>query len=880
MDDTADHWSKLKRFAAFDLVVLCSLLGWSAIPLIFLRGSPVLAGWPWRTGFVLGTAVLVAIWQKFGRLQHAPPIPGPVPYPLWKRGVIVLLLSALTLLCFTVPLTMHFWGGVDDFQVLTSDLWSPQFDAGLNRPLNTTFLWLGLQLTPDRVEGQLLVASLLCFANGLLVMAILRELLPHDRILPLAAAVLMILNRGDMSRFMIMWTTLLYLGPLFFFLLAAWLWLISSRRRSRVLLFFACFFLGAALLGTEGLFPLAAVASLLVWRYWQDRRHGLVWLAAWVGTVGLLAFRFIKFLLDSGSNSYQARMVKGSQGEIHVLHSLKLHLTAVSEYLHAGQDAWKFWAVGLTTLVLVLVVLWLSRGPSSEASSSQRKTILAVAVGGAGAMVLGFLPFLHLQHLFRTHFLASAGEAVMFAALVCLLGSLLASRWRWLGTAVLVALAAGLACIAAFESQTTARRAAKVTFEKSAYIFRQVHTLSPELAPGSALLFILDDGIPSPFGVNYHTPNLTNLLLGVPSFIINGNDADNTGRIENGGLVSTMPEIFGTSRYGFDQVVAFRVSFDGTTQFISELPAALVAAAPEAGKRYRPLERLRPGTISEVRLLRSPLWSDGMPDLFDSTPGVVLGENWEQRRVSQNNKLYREFRDGAEIWINPDGRSKVQVPLNIKPGSDKGDLNLEIDLAIRNEQGADVFRKRLSKDGRVFLELPLQHGRLQRFRFHFVSSGTATPPPRQWKAYRPGTVNKDVLGRRHLDIAGPGTVLAENWHPLERHDGRSFRGVTNDAQIKVGLWSLPVNRLDLAVEPGPSVEKAGVSVELRNQNGEVLGSARVMEFTELSFNLPKAAPPGETFHLHLKDGPSHSVEKKTAYRLRVFRCALEPKDRP
>ena len=874
MESEEEHSKISSRGYALDLSMVLILLGWFAVPLILLRGSPTLAGWPWRIGFTVGTLLLLALWQKLGRRLHEVPLPSPAPEPFWRKAVTVGLLAVLTYVSFFIPLTMHFWGGGDDLQVLISEFWHSGFDRGLSRPLNVTFLWLGLQLTPDRVEGQLIVAALLCLGNGVFLMCVLKELFPSARLLPVAAGVMMILNRGDLSRFTIMWTTSLYWGPLCFLLLAVWLWLVSSRRRSRLLLFAACFFLGCALLGTEGLFPLAGSLSLLVYRYWQDRRHGTLWLAAWVGTVGLFTARFLQFLLASDGNSYQFRQTKGAQGKVDVLQSLKVHLTAILEYLKVQDMAWEYWLAGLAVFVLVLLMLWLSRGMFAGAAQPSRKTIWLAVFGAAAAMVLGFLPFLHIPHLFRTHFLASAGESFFYAALLCLLGALLPLRWRGIGSSILIAAMAGLACMATFTGQRSDRRLSGITFEKLVHVFHQIHSLSPQLPPDTVLLFVLDDGVASPLGGTYHVHRMSEMVLGPPSFVINGSETDVTAKVGPKGIIPTYPEATGSEEYGFERLVAFRVSYDGTTRLITELPPALITEAPDAARLYRPLDRLRPGALTEMRLLRMPSWSDGVPDLFDFTPGVTFGQGWGERRVSKNDKLSREFQNDAEIWVNPAGRTRIEISLNIKP--DTENEGVAVDFTVRDEKGASVMQTRLPKEGRTLVKLDLDPTRLHRFRFNFAAADAGARPLQVLKAYRPGTVERTTVGRKRSDVTEAGTVLGNNWHPLERYEGLTFRWVTNDAEIKPGVWATSVNTLNLAVEGGPGVGEKGGTLELRNQAGEVLGSAHIREYTEIKFPLPRPPLPNEVYRLHIEGGglPSPRGEPRIL-NFRVFQCSLE-----
>lgn len=522
---------------------------------------------------------------------------------------------------------------------------------------------------------------------------------------------------------------------------------------------------------------------------------------------------------------------------------------------------------------MVLLAFWFMRRWVAEGSAwPSRKTTLFAALGGAGAMVLGFLPFLHIPHLFRTHFLASAGESVFVAALLCLAGSLLPLRWRGAGTSVLIATIAGLTCIATFTAQKTERRLASITFEKLTSIFEQIHSLSPRLEPGTALLFVLDDGISSPLGGIYHMNRMTDLVLHAPCYIVNGSTTEITAKMGPRGVVPCHPYIT-SGEYPYEKLVAFRVSYDGTTRLIAELPPALVADAPDAARLYRPLARLHPGAIEPLPIFRVPKWSEGTPDLFDFTPGVLLGDNWGERKVSKNEKLSREFQNNAVIWVNPAGRTSLDLSLSIKQDDDE--KQVAIDFSILNDQGAEVMKTRLSKE-RIPVHLPLDPQRLQSFRFHFAAAepGATTPP--MLKAYRAGTVKRGLPTRRKSDVTEPGTVLGDNWYRLERYSGQSFRWVNNDAEIKPGIWSTSVDTLRISLECGPGIGEDGAKLEVRSKGGEILASTQIHTFAELQLKLARRLQPNEVCLLHIEGGgrPAPRGDPRIL-NFRVFSCSLE-----
>ncbi len=326
-----------------DLSFVTALLLAAAVPLVFLRGNP----WPFQIQGAAGLAAIltgiVAVWVVCARRRQSrmPALengesgaPSKGDRLGWQRTILVAaLLGGLTLVNFYSPLQLHFWEGADEFlnfQNRSPSRWMHEWDVGMNRPFTVLPCVIGQTLTPGRVDGFLWLSVALCWVNGLLLFAIVRELLPKAHILPVAAAVLLVIDRSDPTRFFVMWIGNYYWMALAFLLAGSWLFLRSYRLGSRSLLALSCASLGGALLINEASYPLAVLVPVLAW-FKREYRHRLaVWTYAWAGMLIVFATRFLLFMNQRGADAYQASQLTG------VIQSPRLLLTSLRLHLQAG----------------------------------------------------------------------------------------------------------------------------------------------------------------------------------------------------------------------------------------------------------------------------------------------------------------------------------------------------------------------------------------------------------------------------------------------------------------------------------------------------------------------------------------------------------------
>lgn len=707
-----------------DLGFASMLLGWAGLWLVLFRKAQWIHTWLGFGFFAAVFALLVGVWTRMARRQDfdtnfvaTKREPG-TTWSLWRELLPVLLLFLVTWVAFYQPLKIHFWGGGDDFYSLQKfPIWNSAVDVISGRPLNSAVCQIALWLTPDRVEGSLWLAFACDFFIALLLYAIIRKIAPSAALCGWCAAMLFLVNRGDNTRFLVMWTTNFYWPPLFLLLAALWFFLVSQERRSRPLLVLSCLLLGCCFLINEGTFPLALFGPLLLWLRCRDLRASALWIFAWVGTMGLLALRLLLHLTE-GAETYQSTQLAASAHDPAALAStLKMHLLAFFRYFPVPEGWAALWLWGAAAfLVSALALAWACK--SSDAGAVRRRQLGFGLALGSIAYLLGVLPFLHLAGLERTHFLAAPGEAVFLAFALGIITSLVGRR---VGIFLMVICVAGLVAlntVAAFASQTHAKETNAVTFDKMVHIFQQVHSVAPVVRADAAVLLYVDDFPGNPLGLCYSTHFLMREILEVQGAQLSANylfDNCKVALMQDGARLPPK----GVHKT-FDQIVVFRCSLDGTVSLLSKFPDKLLPAGVTAAG-YNPMALPKPALITPLPFFRYVRWSVQPLDIVDTEKGIGLGEGWSDLQVHRGH-LYRRARQDAQFVINPAGRTTCELHLLVDPPV--GDWKFE----ILNEASAVLASAELSKGNNLRPNIALDPTHLNVIRMHLTPLAP-TPAP-------------------------------------------------------------------------------------------------------------------------------------------------------
>ncbi len=147
------------------------------------------------------------------------------------------------------------------------------------------------------------------------------------------------------------------------------------------------------------------------------------------------------------------------------------------------------------------------------------------------------------------------------------------------------------------------------------------------------------------------------------------------------------------------------------------------------------------------------------------------------------------------------------------------------------------------------------------------------------------TVSVTVEGPRRPeenDIveAGGGILLGEGWYPLEEMDGRPFRWMQLEGEVIVrtgdGDGNIERQQLLVDAEPGEQTITSTWTLQLRDEQGVVLGEGSLEGMTRLVFEVPIRSGARNIFRLVQVDADLTLVSPfpdDTRYMgLRVFRC--------
>lgn len=870
-----------------DLAFISALLGLGAVFLIVLRGNPFVFSGTGKAVLVSLVAALVGSWLVVARASITKPRSKErQDRDVESRKTVFLknlvwcaLLLGVTIVSFYQPLRIHFWHGADDFgPLIPSSVWTEAADTGQNRPLMYMPHRIGAMVTPDRIEGFLWLAVALCFFNGALLGGFLRSATSLPPSVCASAALLLVANRADYARFAPLWASNAYCASVFLLLASLWSLAVSFQRGSRLLLVFSCILVIASLLVVEGGYLLALIgpASLLLKK---DRNQVLVWLFAYLGSIGVTGLRFALFLLETSGNSYQAASTSAVlKSPALMIENLKLHLGAPLAYFTDFSLPGSDWPSALLALLLAAMVFALSTGNAVQRLSFKT---YSKGIGAAVlALLLGTLPFLPVSGLFRTHFFAAPADAALVAIALGLVGSLFPRRTGMWIFGTLICVLVGHSTLASLREQKAAIASENVYFEKTVHIFNQVHSLSPKFAPGSLIVFVLDDNIPSPLRMNYGVYILSEAILGTPALQANFKDitpSDWSVDFAPGSVVVTIPAVGSLSskrEFRYDQIVAFRLTADGTVSLLERLPTRVLPIGNHATS-YAPLALMRPGPVDELQYLRYPLWAEKPPDILDSSPGMILAGNWPPLQI-QKDSLFREAGNFESIAVNPMGQSKRSLRLSVRPPAMTGPWELQ----ALDEKHRIIASCTITKRQTVELAVPLEPSRINLFQLRMLEKrsanaddSVATPFRIYCRGKYPNLVHPP--GPDPADIVSLGMRLGDNWYPLEHSAGEAFRWVENDAQIVVGRdWNEGANVL-LTLEPGPGAGGRTLEFQFIDQRGQIVMQTQVSARQDVRIVLPASAPRNSVYRLHVIGGGRRApAGEERILNFRVFRCCL------
>ena len=362
-----------------------------------------------------------------------------------------------------------------------------------NRPLGLTWHVPAWLVAPDQLWGFLLVHAFWLTAVGVFVFLIVRRLLPGRPDLAVLGGALAIAWMPSEDTRVATVQMIQYSGCTAGALLATWLLLEASHRRSRALLLAAAAAATITALSFEATLPILGMGAvlLLVGRTREGARRLLPWAGGWLVLIGALGLRAIlPVVTNLGGLGYQlSGPLRPPRGVLrHTGIQLRYHLGPLAD-LRVSELAEP--AVWLAVLAFVAGLAVATRGQREWSRGPAARTAIAVAgVLGLVHAVLAYLPFLVTRGVrgpVRTEFLSAAGIAVLIAAVVVLIASLVPTRARLLAVAVL-----GAWVVALGTGRTIAMQR---EFDGSLYVnqrstLQQISATAPGLQPHTLVVLI------------------------------------------------------------------------------------------------------------------------------------------------------------------------------------------------------------------------------------------------------------------------------------------------------------------------------------------------------------------------------------------------------
>ena len=840
-----------------DYAFVAALLVLAAVPLVGLRTSSIIYAPGFAPAIWLAVACLFAAWVLPDRRGTSSTARAPCGWGWWARAAaFVAALAAAAVVVYYLPMREHFWGGYDEVLCLRSAeraLWHSSWDK-LGRPTWGIAPMLGALLTPDRVEGFVWLGVALSLLNALLLAGIVRRALPGEPAIAAAAGVLLLCHRGDLSRFFGMWAANWYLTSLAFLLLGTWLLLESARAGNRGGLVGACLALGISLLGSEAGYPLAALVPGLLWLSGVRGPRFRVWAVAWTGTVGVLAVRFLLYLLTK-QHSYQAYQTAGLSLNSEVL---LRHVTALTEPFltwFGGFTAVDAYRRAATFAALVAAVAVLAGG---RAAGGGARRYAIGAVVAAAAAIAGLVAFLPIPNAFRTQFYTAPGQAALIAVVLGAACRLLGRRG---GPVALAACVAVLAGAAAAENRQFQQAADKSwNFTRTVRVLRQLEA-APALRRAHTLVVLVEEDGSCSVGANYTLHSLAEFL---------GYDLIQAHRADVIGLSTKFEDtevvIYGTkeiastdrskagaiARYTYDRVVVYRLAPDGTVSLIRRLqdePLLGTGASP----RYDPIQLLRPGPVRDLPYFRYPGWVKPPKDVIDAEEGLMLGEGWSVMEAA-GGRVFRRVGPGGELVINSLGQSSRTVRLEVEPV--RMPAGGTCSLEVRSLEGKVLCRTALRGRECVNLTIPVDPARVSVVTLWAGPEGHANSAKSavELRVFAPPGARLLPSTPGKPDITGVGVRLGRNWYPLENYTGEGYRWMaTGGAEVVLGHPG-PTRDLVVEVSAGPGLGGRPGRLRAIGPDGRVLHKESFFERKRIHIPIPLDLPRSAIVKLEIIGG--------------------------
>jgi hypothetical protein len=252
-----------------------------------------------------------------------------------------------------------------------------------------------------------------------------------------------------------------------------------------------------------------------------------------------------------------------------------------------------------------------------------------------------------------------------------------------------------------------------------------------------------------------------------------------------------------------------------------------------------------------MALSADPVQSPTIPDIMAAEAPIAFGTGIYGVESTESG-VCRWLDNNADLWIVPDAGGQPPpryLRLDLQPGPSVGHepFVLEVGGAVAEQRLSYPILARQT----ISIPLALAPGEINRVTLRLDSPRCPVPDD-------PRTLNALLLGAELsnepapaakpetvADVADPGEIrFGSGWFSPETSGGQWLRWADNDAVLWIAAPGEPPEpHLELELEPGPSLGKQPLLLEIVDVEGKPVASERLSERRTIRIRLPQGARP-------------------------------------
>lgn len=280
-------------------------------------------------------------------------------------------------------------------------------------------------------------------------------------------------------------------------------------------------------------------------------------------------------------------------------------------------------------------------------------------------------------------------------------------------------------------------------------------------------------------------------------------------------------------------------------------------------------------------------------DVIPAAQGIRFGRGWYPPEAFEGDRYRWAGEDAVLVTQPPTGcQGRLCLEIESGPGVDYGTLPLQ----VLDPRGQTVAQGWIYGRQRMYLTLPLEEGRAQRWTLRTVGGGrragedarvlnfrllnaawTNAGPSGQAAPQPDGAFNctTEFYGTvKAEDVVEPtqGVRFAWGWYGVEKNGSECHRWAGEDAVLVVQPPTGPIAPLTLELEPGPGVGSQPFELHVRDGRGRVVAQGRVTGRQVVHLWLPLRSGARDYFVFHAPKGGTTTSAEPRCLNFRVFHC--------